>query len=57
MVRALVKRMEKEAKIQVNGAPREVKHAELLTKLATIANDKEYAVVADDEEEYDEGDQ
>jgi hypothetical protein len=56
MVRALVKRMEKEAKIQVNGVAREVKHAELLTKLATIANDKEYAVVTDDEDE-DEGDQ
>jgi hypothetical protein len=57
MVRSLVKRMEKEARVQVNGAPREVKHAELLTKLATIANDKEYAVVTDDEDEDDEGDQ
>lgn len=42
MVRGFIKRMEKEAAVEVNGAPRSVKHAELLLKLQTIANAAEY---------------
>jgi hypothetical protein len=43
MVRSFIKRMEKEAAVEVDGAPRKVEHAELLIKLQTIANAAEYA--------------
>ncbi|OHD24075.1 MAG: hypothetical protein A2Y38_14650 [Spirochaetes bacterium GWB1_59_5] len=41
-LRHFIKRMEKEASREIDGKPVTVEHAELLTKLSAIANDKEY---------------
>ena len=43
LVRAFIKRAEKEAAVEVAGKKREVKHAALLDGLKKIANDTEYA--------------
>ena len=42
-LRHFIKRMEKEASREIDGQKVTVEHAELLSKLAAIANDKEYA--------------
>lgn len=42
-LRSFIKRMEKEASREINGEKITVEHAEILTKLAVLANDAEYA--------------
>ena len=42
-LRSFLKRMEKEAAKEIDGKKITVEHAELLTQLAAIANDKQYS--------------
>lgn len=42
-LRGFIKRMEKEAELEVDGKKRTVEHAELLAKVKALANDVEYA--------------